>query len=66
MCERFLFSEIHGILVPLYWYGGIVMSIIRDAALAEAGRMKIAWVEDYMPALRAIRSRFEQGTDFIP
>lgn len=40
------------------------MSIIRDAALAEAGRMKIAWVEDYMPALRAIRSRFEQEKPF--
>ena len=40
------------------------MSIIRDAAQAEAGRMKIAWVEDYMPALRAIRSRFEQTRPF--
>lgn len=40
------------------------MSIIRDAALAEHGRMKIEWVQDFMPALSAIRERFEMEKPF--
>ena len=34
------------------------MSHVRDMSLAEYGRMKIAWVQDFMPALCAIRDRF--------
>ena len=40
------------------------LSIIRDKNLAEYGRMKIQWVEDYMPALGAIRKRFAQEKPF--
>ncbi len=40
------------------------MSIVRDAALAEHGKMKIAWVQDFMPALSAIRRQFEQERPF--
>ena len=40
------------------------MSIVRDMSLAEYGRMKIAWVQDYMPALNAIRRRMEQEQPF--
>ena len=40
------------------------MSIIKDPALAEAGRMKIAWVRDFMPALSAIRERMEGEKPF--
>lgn len=34
------------------------MSVIRDASLAEAGRKKIAWVRDFMPALCSIERQF--------
>ena len=30
------------------------MSHVRDMSLAESGRMKIRWVQDFMPALVAI------------
>ncbi len=40
------------------------MSIVRDASLAESGRMKIAWVQDFMPALAAIRERFAKEKPF--
>ena len=40
------------------------MSIVRDMSLAEYGRMKIAWVQDFMPALSAIRARFEKEKPF--
>lgn len=40
------------------------MSIVRDPALAESGRMKIQWVQDFMPALAAIRDRFRQEKPF--
>ena len=40
------------------------MSIIKDPSLAESGRMKIAWVQDFMPALGAIRARMEQEKPF--
>lgn len=30
------------------------MSIIKNPNLAESGRMKIAWVRDFMPALGVI------------
>ena len=40
------------------------MSIIRDPALAEHGRMKIEWVQDFMPALSSIRARFEREKPF--
>ena len=33
------------------------MSVVRDMSLAEHGRMKIRWVQDFMPALSAIRAR---------
>ena len=36
------------------------MSIVKDTSLAEYGRMKIAWVRDFMPALGAIRERMER------
>ena len=36
------------------------MSIVKDLSLAEYGRMKIAWVKDFMPALGAIRERMER------
>ena len=34
------------------------MSIVKDPALAEAGRKKIQWVRDFMPALSQIEARF--------
>ena len=40
------------------------MSIIKDPSLAESGRMKIAWVKDFMPALGAIRERMEREKPF--
>ncbi len=40
------------------------MSHVRDMSLAEYGRMKIAWVRDFMPALVAIRERFEKEKPF--
>ena len=40
------------------------MSIVRDMSLAEHGRMKIAWVQDFMPALSAIKREFEQSKPF--
>ena len=40
------------------------MSIVRDMSLAEHGRMKIAWVQDFMPALSAIKKEFEQTRPF--
>ena len=40
------------------------MSIVRDRSLAEAGRMKILWVQDFMPALSAIRARFAAEKPF--
>ena len=38
------------------------MSIVRDPALAEHGRMKIAWVQNFMPALSAIKAEITQTT----
>ncbi len=40
------------------------MSHVRDMSLAEYGRMKIEWVRDFMPALVAIRKRFEAEQPF--
>ena len=40
------------------------MSIIKDPALAEAGRLKIRWVRDFMPALSGIEARFEREQPF--
>lgn len=40
------------------------MSHVRDMSLAEYGRMKIEWVRDFMPALCAIRERFEREKPF--
>ncbi len=40
------------------------MSHVRDMSLAEYGRMKIQWVRDFMPALVAIRERFEREKPF--
>lgn len=40
------------------------MSHVRDTSLAEYGRMKIEWVCDFMPALVAIRERFEREKPF--
>lgn len=40
------------------------MSIVKDMSLAGTGRMKIEWVRDFMPALRAIRARMEQEKPF--
>ena len=40
------------------------MSIIRDSSLAEHGRVKIRWVQEFMPALSAIRARFEKEKPF--
>ena len=40
------------------------MSHVSDMSLAEYGRMKIRWVQDFMPALSAIRARFEQEKPF--
>ena len=40
------------------------MSIVKNMDLAESGRMKIAWVRDFMPALSAIRARMEREKPF--
>lgn len=40
------------------------MSHVRDMSLAAYGRMKIEWVRDFMPALSAIRARFELEKPF--
>ena len=40
------------------------MSIVRDMSLAEHGRMKIQWVLDFMPALNAIKAKFEEEKPF--
>ena len=40
------------------------MSHVRDMSLAGSGRMKIRWVQDFMPALVAIRARFEREKPF--
>ena len=40
------------------------MSHVRDTSLAEYGRMKIEWVQDFMPALCAIRDRFAAEKPF--
>lgn len=40
------------------------MSHVKDPALAAYGRMKIEWVQDFMPALVAIRDRFEKEKPF--
>ncbi len=40
------------------------MSIVRDPSLAPGGRMKIEWVQDFMPALSAIRARFSKEKPF--
>ena len=40
------------------------MSIVRDMSLAEHGRMKIEWVQDFMPALTAIKKEFERTKPF--
>ena len=40
------------------------MSHVRDMSLAAYGRMKIEWVRDFMPALVAIRERFEREKPF--
>ena len=40
------------------------MSIVKDPSLAEYGRMKIEWVQDFMPALSEIRRRFEREKPF--
>lgn len=40
------------------------MSHVKDMSLAASGRMKIEWVRDFMPALCAIRARFEKEQPF--
>jgi adenosylhomocysteinase len=40
------------------------MSIVRDMSLAPAGRQKIQWVRDFMPALSAIEARFAREKPF--
>jgi len=40
------------------------MSNVKDMQLAEYGRMKIQWVQDFMPALSAIKARFEKEKPF--
>ena len=40
------------------------MSIVKDPALAEAGRKKIQWVRDFMPALSQIEARFLREKPF--
>lgn len=40
------------------------MSRVKDMSLAAEGRMKIEWVRDFMPALVAIRERFEKEKPF--
>jgi len=36
------------------------MSKVKDASLAEDGKMKITWAEDHMPVLMSIKKRFEK------
>ena len=40
------------------------MSHVKDMSLAGSGRMKIEWVQDFMPALSAIRERFAKERPF--
>ena len=40
------------------------MSIVKDQNLAPAGRRKINWVRDFMPALGGIEARFEREKPF--
>ena len=40
------------------------MNIVRDMSLQEKGRMKIQWVQDFMPALSAIKEEFEKTKPF--
>ena len=40
------------------------MNIVRDMSLQEHGRMKIQWVQDFMPALSAIKKEFEATKPF--
>ena len=40
------------------------MSIVKDQNLAPAGRRKINWVRDFMPALGGIEARFEREQPF--
>ena len=40
------------------------MSHVKNTELAEYGRMKIQWVEEFMPALCAIRERFKKEQPF--
>ena len=40
------------------------MSVIRDAGLAQAGRLKIQWVRDHMPLLERIEQRFTEEKPF--
>ncbi|MCD8211587.1 MAG: adenosylhomocysteinase [Oscillospiraceae bacterium] len=40
------------------------MSDVRDPSLAEQGRRKIKWVQDFMPVLSGIRARFEEEKPF--
>ena len=40
------------------------MSIVKDMSLAGAGRRKIEWVRDFMPALGGIEARFEREKPF--
>ncbi len=40
------------------------MSVIKDPGLAEAGRLKIRWVRDFMPALSGIEERFRREKPF--
>lgn len=40
------------------------MNIVRDMSLQAHGRMKIRWVQDFMPALSAIKRELEQTKPF--
>ena len=40
------------------------MSIVKDQSLAEAGRRKIQWVRDFMPALSQMEARFAKERPF--
>jgi len=40
------------------------MSIVKDSSLAEAGRLKIEWVRDFMPTLGGIEARFAREKPF--
>ncbi|MCC8122082.1 MAG: adenosylhomocysteinase [Oscillospiraceae bacterium] len=40
------------------------MSIVKDMSLAEAGRLKIQWVRDFMPVLSGIERRFQAEQPF--